>query len=177
MSRSFKVIGAIAFVTLLILVAGWFATRPGQAVDVSITFVGYTNQVPGLFAVLLISNKSDVAVSRSTKNWLVEDAATGARVNAWDAVDQRIVPVPRPAYEELEAHESRITFVPTPTNTGPWRAVLWYGPVNWKLRLIEWRAGSYPGRDLVDRVVPMGGIDRQDFRSDVITPVAQTTEP
>lgn len=168
--------GGIAFLALLLVVAGWLATRPGRAVDVTINFVGYTNLVPGPFAVLLISNRSDVAVSRSTKNWLVEDAATESRVNAWDAVKFVIAPVPRPAYEELAAHESRITFVPIPTNAGPWRAVMWYGPVNWKLRLAKWKAGSHPGREIVDRL-PTPDIDRQEFRSDVITPEVQTAEP
>ena len=175
MSRSFKIIGAIAFVTLLMLVAGWFATRPAPLLDVTITFVGYTNNWGLMHAALAITNRSDVAIKRSSKIWLVEDAETGLRVDCYDAVDG--FPIPMPAYDGLEPGEGRITTVPVPTNQSPWRAVLWYGQVNWKLRLAEWRAGSYPGRDLVDRVVPMGGIDRQDFRSDVITPVAQTTEP
>ena len=168
--------GCIAFVALLVAVAGWFATRPGRAVDVTITFVGYTNDIPGPFAVLLISNKSDVAVSRSTKRWLVEDVATGTRVDAWDAVRDVVVPVPRPAYEELEEGESRITLVPVPTNAATWRAVMWYGPVNWKLRFMEWQAGDHPGRAIVDRL-PTPDIDNQEFRSDVITPFAQSSEP
>jgi len=175
MLRSFKVMGGVAFVALLLLMAGWFATRTGRAVDVSITFVGYTNTgwAP-VNVVLAITNQSRVAVSRSTKIWLVEDVRTGQQINCYDAVVG--MPVPMPAYEELEPGESRLTFVPLPTNQAPWRAVMWYGPVNWKLRLAKWKAGSLPGWDFLDRL-PTPDIDRQEFRSDVITPEVQTTEP
>ena len=175
MSRSFKIIGAIAFVTLLMLVAGWFATRPAPLLDVTITFVGYTNNWGLMHTALTITNRSDVAIKRNSKIWLVEDAETGLRVDCYDAVDG--FPIPMPAYDGLEPGEGRITTVPVPTNQSPWRAVMWYCPVNFRLKLSEWRNRNYPGRRIVDAALPRTKIDNQEFRSDVIIPAAQPSKP
>ncbi len=160
----------IAFVALLLLVAAWFATRPAPSLDVTITFVGYTNNWGLRHAALAITNRSDIAIKRFTKIWLIEDAETGLRTDCYDAVDG--FPIPMPAYDGLEPGEGRITTVPVPTNQSPWRAVLWYCPVNLRLKLSEWRIRDYPGRRIVDAALPRTKIDGQEFRSDVISPQA-----
>lgn len=175
MSRSFKVIGLIALVALVILSAGWFATRPAPALDVTIRFIGYTNNWGLKHAVLAITNRSDVAIKRISKIWLVEDVETEARVDCYEAVDG--FPIPMPAYDGLAPGEGRITTVPVPTNQSPWRAVLWYCPVNLRLKLSEWRIRDYPGRRIVDATFPRTRIDNQEFRSDVITPANHSPYP
>lgn len=167
--------GGIAFVALLLLVAGWFATRPAPALDVTITFVGYTNNWGQKHAALAITNLNNIAIKRVTKMWLIEDATTGLRTDCYDAIDG--FPIPMPAYDDLKPGEGRITTVPVPTNQSPWRAVMWYCPVNSRLRLSEWRNRDYPGHGIVDAALPSTRIDSQEFRSDVITPEVQTGEP
>lgn len=166
-----KALGIVFGLLVCIVVAIGLLARPSERVKVTVSVVGVTNWYGKPHIVLTVTNHSDIKVSRSTKIWWVEDIATGQRVHSFDAIDflAGYSPIPRPAYATIGPRQSRNTLLPFPTNQAPWRAVLLYGPVNWKLRLAKLRAGDFRGNDFVFDYLPHINIDRSEFYSDSIS--------
>ena len=137
-----KVVTNVCVLLSMLVVLCWFMVRPVGPLNVSAHVLWETNLFGQSHVVMAITNHSAIAVRRYTKIWYVEDVASGARVDCYDAVDG--MPIPRPAYVEIGPGQSRVTTVPFPTNQSPWRAVFRFAPVNWKMKLSQVRAGAYP---------------------------------
>jgi hypothetical protein len=133
----------IAGLFAIVGIAGWVAFQclPREP-KLSVTFLGYTNDVTGTrLATLVVSNLSSFVVRRQAAYWIELPAPAGGtnRAGRWYS-----------SSNDLKARAFEILAVPVPTNQPSWRVLLYIrtdlGPLTEMIDDVEFMMFGFQSR-------------------------------
>ena len=127
----------LVLVGLILLIVSFYALTPAPSVNITVSFVGFTNDAVGVpMTIFSITNRGNA--NAVIWSYYKIDAKQDFRV---------LYPTIFGHYDLLTAGQSKTVVIHTPETKGPWKVSIGYGSYNFQCRWVFF-AGHLPSRIL-----------------------------